>query len=68
VLFHAGISLIAPGRYIPTDNWNGQNSTLVRKPPFEFGKRLAGLLLSAMIVWIFIRPMLKGSSIPSGEK
>jgi hypothetical protein len=67
-LFHAGILLIAPGRYIPTYNWNRQNLTLVRKTTVEFGKRLAGLLLSAMIVWIFIRPVVKWMLHPVGRK
>jgi len=67
-LFHAVILLSAPGRYIPAYEWNRPSLTLVRKTPLELGKRFAGLLLSAMIWWISVRPTVERMLHPlSGE-
>src|SRR5258706_12379589 len=55
-IFHGGVLLIAPGRYFPLGTWGESTLRLVRKPPFEFWKRLAGLCLSVAIFWIFTLP------------
>jgi hypothetical protein len=39
-------------------SWGESSIRLVRKPPFEFGKRLLGLVLSAAIIGIFMRPAI----------
>src|SRR5271154_1281284 len=57
-LFHGFILLFAPGRYRPLYSWGESSLTLARKPPFEFGKRLGGLVLSGAIVGIFMRPVI----------
>ncbi|HWF39218.1 MAG TPA: hypothetical protein VG322_11900 [Candidatus Acidoferrales bacterium] len=57
-LFHGCVLLFAPDRYIPSHNWGRSNLRLARKPPFEFGKRFGGLILSAAIVGIFMRPAI----------
>ena len=56
-LFHGCILLFAPSRYLPRYNWGESSLTLVRKPPFEFGKRFGGLVLSGAILAIFMRPV-----------
>ncbi len=72
-IFHGGVLLIAPGRYLPLGTWGESTLRLVRKPPFEFWKRLAGLCLSVAIFVIFTLPgffmMLypKASSLPSPD-
>jgi hypothetical protein len=48
---------------LESPEFNARSQTTV-----EFGKRLAGLLLSAMIVWIFIRPVVKWMLHPVGRK
>lgn len=57
-LFHGCILLFAPNRYLPLYTWCENTLTLVRKPPFEIGKRFGGLILSGAIVAIFIRPVI----------
>jgi hypothetical protein len=57
-LFHGCVLLIAPGRYIPSYTWGQSSLRLSRKPSFEIGKRIGGLLLSVMIIAIFARPAI----------
>jgi hypothetical protein len=57
-IFHGSILLIAPGRYLPMAAWGESTLKLVRKPPFEFWKRFAGLCLSVAVFIIFTLPGL----------
>jgi hypothetical protein len=57
-LFHGCILLIAPDRYIPSYTWGQPNLVLVRKRPFELGKRFLGLFFSGLAVWVFARPAI----------
>ena len=57
-LFHGCILLFAPNRYIPTYSWSQPSLKLARRPPLQLGKRLVGLLLTMLIAWIFVRPIL----------
>jgi hypothetical protein len=55
-IFHGSILLIAPGRYLPMGTWGESTLKLVRKPPFEFWKRFAGLCLSVAVFIILTLP------------
>ncbi len=55
-IFHGGVLLLAPGRYLPMGAWGDSTLKLVRRPPFEFWKRLAGLCLSVAVFMIFMLP------------
>jgi hypothetical protein len=55
-IFHGCVLLFAPDRYLPTGTWGGPTIRLVRKPPFEFWKRFAGLCLSVAVFMIFTLP------------
>lgn len=55
-LFHGCVLLFAPARYLPSYHWGEGSLRLARKPPFQLGKRLGGLILSTIIAVIFMRP------------
>jgi hypothetical protein len=57
-LFHGLVLLLAPDKYVPTSTWGQTSIKLVRKRPFQFGKRFAGFCLTAMILWIFTVPAI----------
>src|SRR5713101_1880086 len=51
-IFHGGILLFAPERYLPLGTWSESTIRLVRKPPFDFWKRLVGLCLSVAVALV----------------
>jgi hypothetical protein len=55
-IFHGGVLLITPGRYLPLGGRGESTLRLVRKPPFEFWKRFFGLCLSVAVLLIFTLP------------
>ena len=55
-IFHGLVLLFAPSRYLPIYTWGQSTIRLVRKPPFEFWKRLGGLLLAGAIFFVFTLP------------
>ena len=57
-VFHAGVLLIVPDKYLPTSSWGQSGLTLVRKPPSQFGKRIIGLFGGALILWWFTIPSI----------
>ena len=57
-LFHGCVLIFAPRRYIPIYSYGESTLRLARKPPFEFGKRLSGLLLSGVVLAAFVRPAI----------
>ena len=57
-LFHGCILLFAPDRYLPSYTWGQPDLILVRKRPFEFGKRFLGLCLSGISLLVFARPAI----------
>ena len=60
VLFYSSMLLIAPNRCPSTYRWGQPSVKLVRRPPLELGKRLAGLLMSAVLLWFLVRPVILG--------
>src|SRR5579862_4086552 len=57
-LFHGCILLFAPDRYPAGYTWGQPSLILVRKRPFEFGKRFLGLCFSGMSLLVFARPAI----------
>jgi hypothetical protein len=67
-LFYGCMLLIAPNR-CPAPVRLGQPSLqLVRKPPLELRQRFFGLILSAVLVFIFMRPVIRWMLHPVGGK
>ncbi len=56
-LFHGCILLFTPDRYPARYTWGQPRLILVRKGPFEFGKRFLGLCFSGMSL-VFARPAI----------
>jgi len=54
VLFYGCMLLVAPNRCPVQYNWGQPSITLARKRPLELGKRLAGLCLSVLILFVFM--------------
>lgn len=67
-LFHGCILLFTPSRYLPLYSWGESSLALARKPPFEFGKRFGGLVLSGAVVAIFMRPVILWMLHPEPHK
>ena len=66
-IFHGCVLLFAPDRYLPMGTCGGPTIRLVRKPPFEFWKRFAGLCVSLAILLAFTIPGLLMVLHPQGE-
>jgi len=66
-MFHGCVLLFSPSRYLPMYTWGQSTIILVRKPPFEFWKRLGGLLLSAAIFLVFTLPAISMVFVPKGD-
>jgi hypothetical protein len=56
LIFHGCILLFAPERYLPLGTWGEPTIRLVRKPPFDFWKRLVGLCPSVAVFLVFTFP------------
>jgi hypothetical protein len=57
-VFHGCVLLFVPDRYIPMYTWGESSLRLVRKPPFQFWKRVGGFCLSAGVLLFFTLPAI----------
>src|SRR2546425_1036930 len=67
-VFHAGVLLFAPSRYLPLSTFGGSSLVLLRRPPVYVGRRLVGLALfigPGLILWNSFRHQASSSG-PEG--
>ena len=67
-LFYGCMLLILPNRCPPRVRFGQPSLQLVRKPSLELRQRFFGLILSAVLVFIFVRPVIRWILHPVGGK
>ncbi len=54
-LFHGFVLLFAPDKHPPMHEWGEASFKLAHRASFEWGKRVLGLCLCALVGWVFTR-------------
>src|ERR1700722_3339167 len=67
-LFWGCMLLVAPNRCPPPVRPGQPSLRLVPSPPLELRQRFLGLILSAMVGFIFLRPVIRWISHPAASK